>query len=609
MKVRWISIAVTAASLAASAPAAGDPPQPFSVSTEPNGLQHLRFSFGPLTAAPGQNLILAGPQSVATPPEDGYIVSFKPGLVRADGTPPPLEQVHMHHAVFLNLSRKDVTRPELPQRMFAFAEEKTYGRLPAPYGYPFKASDVLAINYMLHNETAQSEAVWITYELDFVPAGTQLAASMRPARPVWLDVENGKAYPVFDVHRGEGGVDGHFTYPDDRAGASKRNEWIVDRNGSLVVAAGHVHPGGLWTDLDLLRDTRRAHLFRSDARYFDPNGPVSWDMAMTMTPADWKVAVTKGDRLRVSATYDTNRASWYESMGIVMAFMVDDQKGAADPFSGHFATTGAPTHGQLKEATNYGGSAARGKTDPSVRPDGSTLDGRVGIANFAYLPGDQFSAMSTPDPPVVRAGQSLRFGNLDASASILHTVTACRAPCNGATGVSYPIADAPVDFDSGQLGYGPAGYTAASNRAEWQTPRDLSPGTYTYFCRVHPFMRGSFRVVGPARSASAGAGATGSRAPRVGLGRTAAVRGRIASVRVRCAAGGAACRGRLVARWRGRTAAIGRFAVPAGRARTVRVRLTRTALAALRRQGSLTVRLVAHGAGPAAVARVRLLRR
>jgi hypothetical protein len=32
-------------------------------------------------------------------------------------------------------------------------------------------------------------------------------------------------------------------------------------------------------------------------------------------------------------------------------------------------------------------------------------------------------------------------------------------------------------------------------KVTWQTPRNLAPGTYTYFCRIHPFMRGSFRVV------------------------------------------------------------------------------------------------------------------
>ena len=29
----------------------------------------------------------------------------------------------------------------------------------------------------------------------------------------------------------------------------------------------------------------------------------------------------------------------------------------------------------------------------------------------------------------------------------------------------------------------------------YKTPKSLTPGTYTYFCRIHPFMRGSFRVV------------------------------------------------------------------------------------------------------------------
>jgi hypothetical protein len=55
-----------------------------------------------------------------------------------------------------------------------------------------------------------------------------------------------------------------------------------------------------------------------------------------------------------------------------------------------------------------------------------------------------------------------------------------------------------VAFDSGELGFngnqGSIGNAPASNRSTWQTPQNLSPGTYTYFCRIHPFMRGAFRV-------------------------------------------------------------------------------------------------------------------
>ena len=36
----------------------------------------------------------------------------------------------------------------------------------------------------------------------------------------------------------------------------------------------------------------------------------------------------------------------------------------------------------------------------------------------------------------------------------------------------------------------------AAGRDTWQTPANLSDGTYAYFCRIHPFMRGAFRVKG-----------------------------------------------------------------------------------------------------------------
>jgi plastocyanin len=98
------------------------------------------------------------------------------------------------------------------------------------------------------------------------------------------------------------------------------------------------------------------------------------------------------------------------------------------------------------------------------------------------------------NPPVLQKGQSLTYFNEDAPRVIEHTITACKAPCNRTTGIAYPLADADVQFDSGQLGFGPPGITAAANRDTWETPKNLDAGTYTYFCRVHPFMRGSFRV-------------------------------------------------------------------------------------------------------------------
>jgi plastocyanin len=100
----------------------------------------------------------------------------------------------------------------------------------------------------------------------------------------------------------------------------------------------------------------------------------------------------------------------------------------------------------------------------------------------------------------VRAGQSLTFLNRDApsppsTGDAFHTITGCKAPCNRSTGIAYPLADGPRTFDSGQLGFNANFGAPAAGRDTWETPRNLTPGTYTYFCRVHPFMRGSFRVV------------------------------------------------------------------------------------------------------------------
>ena len=118
----------------------------------------------------------------------------------------------------------------------------------------------------------------------------------------------GVAYPVFDAVKGTGGRDRRLTYPTEQPGlgsaAYTLNRYVVPEDGALVATAGHMHPGGLYTDLWLERGGRRVHLFRSEAHYWEPAGPVSWDMAMTATPADWRVQVRRGDVLEVTGTYD-----------------------------------------------------------------------------------------------------------------------------------------------------------------------------------------------------------------------------------------------------------------------------------------------------------------
>ena len=107
-------------------------------------------------------------------------------------------------------------------------------------------------------------------------------------------------------------------------------------------------------------------------------------------------------------------------------------------------------------------------------------------------------------PPVIEPGETVTFTNLDAlplmadTEQVWHSITSCPAPCNRGSGIGYPLAGGPIKFDSGQLGFGTGTSTEVTTGTNvYTTPPLTKPGkTYSYFCRIHPFMRGSVRVKG-----------------------------------------------------------------------------------------------------------------
>jgi len=475
-----------------------DDPTGSTVADRPmaDGATRMHFEIGPIDIEPGQNNIAYSRADIPKPDADGFIVRIAPNLRFADGSIPGVDVVHLHHGVWLNASASDVTTPGLPERFFAAGEEKTTMALPAGYGYAFHTTDNWIVNYMIHNLYPIERQVWITYDIDFIPGTNPAAAGMVPARPVWTDVQNGSVYPVFDVIRGTG-TGGTYTYPDQADNpygtGPVLNSWTVDRDGVLLATAGHLHPGGLHTDLWLTRGGDTVHLFQSVANYYEPAGAVSWDVSMTATPEDWRVQVKAGDVLSTNATYDSGRASWYESMGIMVVWMADTEIAgdvpAADPFTTAVDVEGQPTHGHLAENDNHGGAADPSYLDLLVAPS-EPAQPSIGISGYVYAQGDMLAGTAVP---TIAPGGTIEFDNIDAPLNngVWHTITACKAPCNQSTGIAYPLADADIPFDSGELGV--AGPPTAG-RVTWSTPTDLPEGTYTYFCRIHPSMRGAFRV-------------------------------------------------------------------------------------------------------------------
>jgi plastocyanin len=487
--------------LVLAAPAAAAAPEPGTWDGV-KGVQHLHFETGPILVKPGQNSI----DNIFVPPAqkpkvDGYIVRARPDLTYLDGEVPPVDVIHLHHGVWLNASGQSPASPAGQiQPIFFGGEEKTIFRIPKGYGYEYKKSDKWILNEMIHNNTPNATRIRLVWDLDFIPKSSPLAKSVTPVIPFWMDVRRGWGYPVFDVAQRTGGADGEFTFPDEvaadpYAGGPRQNEFSMPYDATLVSAVGHLHPGGLRDDVDVTRAGAKKLIFRSEATYYDPAGPVSWDVSLTASKPTWRVAVKAGDVLGIHATYDARQSSWYENMGIVLLFVAPHETSGPDPFATPVNPNGVLTHGHLAENDNHGGKKV---VYPDARKAKATVATKqVKIKDYQFRPGDLGLLFNKKAKlPVVPRGQSLSFINQDDPNVEWHSITTCRAPCNRQTGISYPLANglAGTQFDSGQLGFGPAGASPAANRVTWQTPSNLPQGTYTYFCRIHPFMRGAFKV-------------------------------------------------------------------------------------------------------------------
>jgi len=534
-----LAVSASAFALALAAPAQAGSPVPTAAAAAlssnqisypppkqppvPRGQKRYRFRYGPITVHAGTNYIALPYNKPAPKPNvDGFITRIAPNMTFRNGRVPRTDIMHLHHGVWINTSGArggDLFGTGAAATFFASGEEKTIFRMPKGTGYFSRGSDVWVLNYMIHNYTPDTYRVYIDYTMDFIPKASALGRRTTPLFPIWMDVEGGRAYPVYDVLRGSGGRSGKITFPYQYSNpypnsSRPRNVFTVPQDMTLYTTAGHMHPGGLWDDLQVTRPGVKAQprkggplpgdapnsirLFRSKAVYYDPHGPVSWDMAMTGTPSNWRVRLHKGDQLSISSTYETRRASWYESMGIMVVYAALNGKGA-DPFTTTLPQKGRPTHGQYPENRNYGGRPLRGMPNFARLPNGRAPGNKVDIKDYVYTYGGWGETGKRLDPPTVKVGQSLTFRNLDALSdrfsplTVPHTVTGCRQPCTGATGISYPLANG-GPIDSAQLALGPFGFTAASNKLTWSTPKTLGPGTYTYYCRMHPFMRGAFRV-------------------------------------------------------------------------------------------------------------------
>ena len=148
---------------------------------------------------------------------------------------------------------------------------------------------------------------------------------------------------------------------------------------------------------------------------------------MTATPPSWRVGVRRGDVVSISATYDSRRSSWYESMGIMPVALPASGTGP-DPFATNVDVPGELAHRsparqpqprrRLRRPARRAAAALHAAARRAPWRSATSSTARATSASPAGTPAD--------GPP----GQSLRFVNRDAKRDIVHSITSCRAPCN-----------------------------------------------------------------------------------------------------------------------------------------------------------------------------------
>lgn len=480
----------------------------------------IKLQYGPYVVHPGSDLTRLDFEVVGA---SGFVIKAKPTALRIDGTPPASDEIHIHHAHWAVLDHR---APGGYRWFFGTGEERTQGggeermQVDPHYaegiraGVQLRRGEVIAFASMLHNKSPRPHAVWLEAEMEYVH-GTreEILAATGLDYHALTPVLHGA---TFNVPR----TSGLYAWPRDLPGPPGTGPirpgvghiWESPFDGTIVVASGHLHPGGvevvvsnLGTAAEPCPDEGDGFAGKTILRvgtYYHNGVFPSEDFQMGISKPGWRARVRRGDRIAINGVYDSSQYANPDAMSF-FGFYAD---------TSNLAFEREPCEVELVD--DPGADIASVVATEPNRPWDETLAtctvcddlsedeplpglhaNQVTIAGFDFLPGNRGLSGEPAGPPVVARGERLAFVNADwAEGLVRHTVTSCRSPCNGPYRANYPFGDG--TFHSGALGATPLDtYINVQTVPRWELDtQPLEPGRYTYYCRLHPWMRGSFFV-------------------------------------------------------------------------------------------------------------------
>ena len=392
---------------------------------------------------------------VRAPKVNGYITHMHSRLVDARNRPITIQQVMLHHVVFLNQGRfpgdrKTRCGARFGEPFYGTGEENQSLDLPEGYGYRIRRGDRWKMQTMLMSHQARTQKVYVQYRMK-----VSTRRPLTPVTPHWVRVTECRNEPSYSV--GGGGAPGSLH--------KRQNTWKVPADGRIVAGGAHLHGGAHNIGLSQPACGNRG-LMESDPSYgakdyvsyrvkplLHEPGPINtgWFTSREGVP------VRKGETLDITALYD---AQWAHPgvMGVYHIYIA--------PRRG--TKRRCPAMPRDAKTEKIGGDAR--EHPPHVVVPLTELD-------------DRGRPVALPEP----RGEVVRFE--DASArprtTVLDTFSRPRMSVVPGTTLTWLFKDPvphKVSIANGPRSMG-SPTLSGGKRFRW-TPR--APGRYQLFCYLHP---------------------------------------------------------------------------------------------------------------------------